>query len=161
MTPRPLSRPQPIPFGQVAPSRPAPAPMRSPVRFDAAPQRHAPAPIPWGQSAAPLPPAATAIQAEDPRALYEVARRWQGQSVPTAMVSGSADAPAVSTATRRPAISASPTGDTHARYVGQGSLCVRSSVTGRHYRFSRHGDTLRIDKHDMTLMRRIADIELS
>jgi hypothetical protein len=37
---------------------------------------------------------------------------------------------------------------------------VRSSVTGRHYRFTGHGHTLRIDKHDQMLMRRISDVEL-
>jgi hypothetical protein len=45
-----------------------------------------------------------------------------------------------------------------ARYVGQGALSVRSSVTGRHYRFQGHGDSQKVDKHDLMLLKRIADL---
>ena len=48
--------------------------------------------------------------------------------------------------------------DLTARYMGQGALSVRSSVTGRHYRFQGHGDSLTIDKNDLMLLRRIADL---
>jgi len=157
MTPRTTSRPRPIPFGALNAPEPSAPPAPLPVRFSAAAQRRAPAPIPWGMPVGTAASVATVATVEDPRALYEVARRWQGQSVPEA-------APAsASAAARRPtsAPTAPLTGDTHARYTGQGSLCVRSSVTGRHYRFARHGDTLRIDKHDLSLLRRIADIELA
>jgi hypothetical protein len=116
------------------------------------------------------------MPAEDPRALYNVTRNWQGQAV-------ALDAPAAPPIdARRAATAAAPegahrsaavtpphtaphagsgTGELSARYTGQGSLCVRSSVTGRHYRFSGHGHTLRIDKHDQMLMRRISDVELA
>jgi hypothetical protein len=50
--------------------------------------------------------------------------------------------------------------DITARFTGQGSLSVRSSVTGRHYRFQGHGDCLVIDKSDMVLLRRITDLEI-
>jgi hypothetical protein len=48
-----------------------------------------------------------------------------------------------------------------AKFVGQGSLSVRSSVTGRHYRFQGHGDCQKVDKHDLMLLRRIADLVVS
>lgn len=43
-------------------------------------------------------------------------------------------------------------------YVGHGALSVRSSVTGKHYRFQGHGDSLVIDRHDVVLLKRIADL---
>jgi hypothetical protein len=43
-------------------------------------------------------------------------------------------------------------------YVGHGALSVRSSVTGRHYRFMGHGDTQPVDRHDLPMLRRIADL---
>jgi len=45
-----------------------------------------------------------------------------------------------------------------ARYVGHGALSVRSSVTGRHYRFQGHGDSLVIDRNDVVLLKRISDL---
>lgn len=45
-----------------------------------------------------------------------------------------------------------------AKYMGQGALSVRSSVTGKHYRFQGHGDCQAIDKLDLMLLRRIADL---
>jgi hypothetical protein len=47
-----------------------------------------------------------------------------------------------------------------ARYDGPRSLCVRSSATGRLYRFDQPGATEVIDAADMALMRRITDITL-
>ena len=44
------------------------------------------------------------------------------------------------------------------RYMGHGALSVRSSVTGRHYRFNGHGDCMMVDKHDMRLLRCIPDL---
>ncbi len=159
MTPRTTSRPRPIPFGALNAPEPKTAPAPLPARFSDTAQRRAPAPIPWGMTvgtaAIAAPP--SVVTAEDPRALYEVARRWQGQSVADTLPA-TPPAPAHRVAAAQPA---PLTGDSHARYTGQGSLCVRSSVTGRHYRFARHGDTLRIDKHDLSLLRRIADIELA
>lgn len=45
-----------------------------------------------------------------------------------------------------------------ARYIGHGALSVRSSVTGRHYRFQGHGDSLVIDRNDVVLLKRISDL---
>lgn len=47
-----------------------------------------------------------------------------------------------------------------ARYDGPHSLSVRSSATGRHYRFPEQGATQVIDAADIALMRRIEDITL-
>lgn len=47
-----------------------------------------------------------------------------------------------------------------ARYDGPHSLSVRSSATGRHYRFPEQGVTQVIDAADIALMRRIEDITL-
>lgn len=44
------------------------------------------------------------------------------------------------------------------RYDGTQSLSVRSSATGRHYRFAHPGAIEVIDAADLTLMRRIEDI---
>ena len=48
-----------------------------------------------------------------------------------------------------------------ARFMGHGALNVRSSITGRHYRFQGHGDCQKIDKHDMMMLRRIPDLVVS
>ncbi len=162
MIARPQPRPRPIPFAM--PARPplditrvALAPFGA---TDAAKASPATRPIHWGDT----PGGALVLPAESPRALYAVTRNWQGQQVP---LDPQNDAAAGQT--RKPAPEAKPnpapaiggTGmEMSARYLGQGSLCVRSSVTGRHYRFTGHGHTLRIDKHDQMLMRRISDIEL-
>jgi hypothetical protein len=51
-----------------------------------------------------------------------------------------------------------PMTEISARYIGQGALSVRSSVTGRHYRFQGHGDSLVIDRNDVVLLKRISDL---
>lgn len=40
-------------------------------------------------------------------------------------------------------------------------MSVRSSVTGRHYRFQGHGDCQKIDKHDLMMLKRIPDLIVS
>lgn len=47
-----------------------------------------------------------------------------------------------------------------ARYDGPQSVSVRSSATGRHYRFEHAGHIQAIDADDVMLMRRIQDITL-
>jgi hypothetical protein len=46
------------------------------------------------------------------------------------------------------------------RFMGRGSLSVRSSVTGRLYQFKGHGDSLLADKRDTLMLRRIADLHV-
>ncbi|MBI2732443.1 MAG: hypothetical protein HYX44_03760 [Aquabacterium sp.] len=60
-----------------------------------------------------------------------------------------------------PASHTTPSGELQARFTGHGALSVRSSVTGRHYRFQGHGDCQTIDKHDMMMLRRIPDLVIS
>lgn len=45
-----------------------------------------------------------------------------------------------------------------AKYLGGGNLSVRSSVTGRHYRFEGHGATLAIDSRDQLMLGRIPEL---
>lgn len=47
-----------------------------------------------------------------------------------------------------------------ARYDGPHALSIRSSATGRLYRFERAGQVLDIHADDVTLMRRIDDITI-
>ncbi|RZI83867.1 MAG: hypothetical protein EOP38_11125 [Rubrivivax sp.] len=49
-------------------------------------------------------------------------------------------------------------GEPSAKYLGRGNLSVRSSVTGRHYRFEGHGATLNIDSRDQLMLRRIPEL---
>jgi len=44
--------------------------------------------------------------------------------------------------------------------MGQGRLSVRSSITGRHYRFSGHGDTQAVDARDTLMLRRMPDLHI-
>jgi hypothetical protein len=53
------------------------------------------------------------------------------------------------------------TTELNAKYLGGGNLSVRSSVTGRHYRFEGHGATLRIDSRDQLMLRRIPELLIS
>lgn len=49
-------------------------------------------------------------------------------------------------------------GEPSAKYLGRGNLSVRSSVTGRHYRFEGHGAILNIDSRDQLMLRRIPEL---
>ena len=79
---------------------------------------------------------------------------------------------------KRPAVPAEPVRDTAvhsisapaahrasteltAKYLGGGNLSVRSSVTGRHYRFEGHGAVLSIDRRDQLMLRRIEELLIS
>lgn len=53
------------------------------------------------------------------------------------------------------------TTELNAKYLGGGNLSVRSSVTGRHYRFEGHGAVLRIDSRDQLMLRRIPELLIS
>ncbi|MES2090491.1 MAG: hypothetical protein V4532_11005 [Pseudomonadota bacterium] len=66
---------------------------------------------------------------------------------------------APSPATSTTSSTASPLGP-RAKYFGHGALSVRSSVTGRHYRFNGHGDTLVIDRRDHLMLLRIPDLQI-
>lgn len=53
------------------------------------------------------------------------------------------------------------TTELRAKYLGGGNLSVRSSVTGRHYRFEGHGATLNVDSRDQLMLRRIPELLIS
>ncbi|MDI1259960.1 hypothetical protein [Aquabacterium sp.] len=57
-----------------------------------------------------------------------------------------------------PAPTARRTTHLSAKYLGGGNLSVRSSVTGRHYRFEGHGATLAIDSRDQLMLGRITEL---
>ncbi|RZK99046.1 MAG: hypothetical protein EOP36_20420 [Rubrivivax sp.] len=73
----------------------------------------------------------------------------------TAMNTATAPVPTPSMPTPR------RTTELNAKYLGGGNLSVRSSVTGRHYRFEGHGATLRIDSRDQLMLRRIPELLIS
>lgn len=158
MIARPQHRPRPIPFAvpvRLSADSAAKAPAHTLTVAAAA--RPLPQPVHWGDT----PGGALAMPAEDPRALYAVTRVWQGQQGAATDVDAPPARPQAAQATLASRVLRDPSvGELTARYTGQGSLCVRSSVTGRHYRFQGHGHTLRVDKHDQMLLRRIQDVEL-
>ncbi|WP_374319148.1 hypothetical protein [Aquabacterium sp.] len=51
--------------------------------------------------------------------------------------------------------------DIQAKYLGHGSLSVRSTLSGQFYRFVGHGDTLPIDSRDLLMMQRLPDLLIS
>ncbi|MEY2844000.1 MAG: hypothetical protein RI920_2037 [Pseudomonadota bacterium] len=161
MIARPQHRPRPIPFAvPVRQSADHTHVAVSHTLTAAAAARPWPRPVHWGDT----PGGALAMPVEDPRALYAVTRVWQGQAGAAAEAAAGAPVQATSQTTQvvqaPRALRDSSAGELNARYTGQGSLCVRSSVTGRHYRFQGHGHMLRVDKHDQMLLRRIQDVEL-
>jgi len=51
--------------------------------------------------------------------------------------------------------------DLVAKYLGHGSLSVRSTMSGQFYRFVGHGDTLPIDGRDLLMLQRLPDLLIS
>lgn len=151
MIARPVNRPRPIPFE-------APAPGSTATR-----------PVSWAASSGPAQPGIASLMVS-PAPTLEVA-------LSTARATARPPIPAAPAPLRRSpvlvATAATPktaasnhhhhhtASELSARYVGQGALSVRSSVTGRHYRFQGHGDSQKIDKHDMLLLKRIPDLIVS
>ncbi len=68
--------------------------------------------------------------------------------------------PSPAVAVKAPAERVAATRLAQARYDGPQSVSVRSSATGRYYRFEHPGHVLTIDADDVMLMRRIQDITL-
>lgn len=146
MIARPLNRPRPIPFAPPAPGarQPGPVPWSPPAQaipFDGLDTPSSP-PRPVSLSSALSRP--TQVQAAPPPAPSRTPPQTPGARI--------SPAPAA----QAQADMATP--PLHARYIGQGALSVRSSVTGRHYRFQGHGDSQHIDKHDVAMLRRIPDL---
>lgn len=152
MIARPVNRPRPIPFDEV------PTPGSTVTR-----------PVSWAASSGPAQPGVASLAVTPAPTL--------GVALSAARAPALAPIPAAPAPLRRsPVLVASPAtpktnakhhhhhqphGELSARYVGQGALSVRSSVTGRHYRFQGHGDSQKIDKHDLLLLKRIPDLIVS
>lgn len=166
MIARPTRRSQPIPFS---------TPDAGAVHATAA-ASHAPTPIGWA-SATPATAWRTGqVLLDRPAANMSLAceaapARHATSFTPSAPCLASAAEPKPAPpgrATNRPAApnpqrprgTAAASTPVTARYLGQGALSVRSSLTGRHYRFQGHGDTLSIDKDDLLLLRRIDDLQV-
>lgn len=159
MIARPVHRPRPIPFDtQDTPAAHAGGPSRAvswghasmpPMPFHATGAAHMPArlsPVKVSLAGAPLlTTPAQATQRIQPANAGSVAR-------PASSTQGAADVGGP-----RPGRQSTMT-EISARYIGQGALSVRSSVTGRHYRFQGHGDSLVIDRNDVVLLKRITDL---
>jgi len=132
MIARPVTRPRPIPFA-------APGPGATSTR-----------PVSWAGSSASLQSAPKAASAATVTAIVTARRS-------PVLVSKTAT-PTPPTADAEPAATAKQAAQLSAKFMGQGALSVRSSVTGRHYRFQGHGDSQAIDKHDMLMLKRIPDL---
>ncbi|HEX5356670.1 MAG TPA: hypothetical protein VFW93_10655 [Aquabacterium sp.] len=146
MIARPVNRPRPIPFAAPAPGAHAPRPVSWAASSGPAPQALASAPRP--QLAMAHPAAANETVRQKPLAPPSVPAPARRQAPAGAAPGRTSGAPKA-------------TPELSARYVGHGALSVRSSVTGRHYRFQGHGDCQKIDKHDMLMLKRIPDLIVS
>ncbi|MFT3858422.1 MAG: hypothetical protein QM742_13295 [Aquabacterium sp.] len=162
MIARPIHRPQPIPFDAPAPSSHgastrsvswsatlgvgAPAPAIAQVT----PSRLSPVKAPLPASTAPRPKVVHTAQAaqRSTHAHTSMQAPKPGSTASTAHVGGP----------RHHQNNGSALTEISARYIGHGALSVRSSVTGRHYRFQGHGDSLVIDRNDVVLLKRISDL---
>ncbi len=154
MIARPINRPRPIPFE--APN------------IDLGDCGNRTRPISWAGASGPaVQPAVVPIAPVTPIAVMPI-RPMISPARSVAMPSSTPLAPmaarlspvkvASSSAKLQAKDAASRATELLARYVGQGALSVRSSVTGRHYRFQGYGDSQVVDKHDLMLLRRISDL---
>lgn len=140
MIARPVTRPRPIPYAEQAPGSKTTCP------------------VSWAASSGPAPLAGMETAAPSPRTMATLltpsapARRSPVRVAANDVVHEAA----------KPTTSGTPAGgEMQARFMGHGALNVRSSITGRHYRFQGHGDCQKIDKHDMMMLRRIPDLIVS
>ncbi|KGM40736.1 hypothetical protein JY96_13640 [Aquabacterium sp. NJ1] len=158
MIARPVTRPRPIPYAEQAPG----SKTTSPVSWAAS---SGPAPLAGMPAAAPPPRTVATLLAPTAPARRSPVRVAANDVVQNAANDAAATPPrqaARQAATATPTASGTPaSGELQARFTGHGALSVRSSVTGRHYRFQGHGDCQKIDKHDMMMLRRIPDLIVS
>lgn len=136
MIARPVNRPRPISFTAPAPGA------------------HAPRPVSWAASSGPS-PQVLACQRQPVAMTHHQATNEASRITPAPQPNTPA-----SSAARTSGKGMTPV-ELSARYIGHGALSVRSSVTGRHYRFQGHGDSQKIDKHDMLMLKRISDLIVS
>lgn len=168
MIARPIHRPRPIPFDTSAPAQPshgtaanqpraiswgaAVGPgMQAPGICHHAPSRLSPvkAPLPLGPAFGQTPPASPQATARRPSPALTAVSGGKPASNDGHQVGGPRQGSHHG---------GSSMSEISARYIGHGALSVRSSVTGRHYRFQGHGDSLVIDRNDVVLLKRISDL---
>jgi hypothetical protein len=139
MIARTLSKTQPIPFQSSSDNEASAAPRSAvPLANPAWATASRPAPHAPTHHHAAAKPSSTPRRQTHAAGTHEPVRSTTGHSAPLASA-------------RRP-------GELSAKYLGQGSLSVRSSVTGRHYRFEGHGATQTIDTRDQMMLRRINEL---
>mgnify|MGYP000446862194 CR=1 FL=1 len=161
MIARPVTRPRPIPYAEQAPGAKSTRPVSWAASSGPAPLASADA-----QTAALAPrPVATLLAPPAParRSPVRVAANDQANDAANDAPNSAHQAPRqTARQTATPTAPGTPaSGEMLARFMGNGALSVRSSVTGRHYRFQGHGDCQKIDKHDMMMLRRIPDLIVS
>ncbi|MBI5927589.1 MAG: hypothetical protein HY836_18535 [Aquabacterium sp.] len=153
MIARPIHRPHPISFTGPAPGA------------------HSPRPVSWTASSGPA-RQVLASQRQHVAMAHHQATNEVSRITPAPQQKAPASAsesplnpmrcqPQVGTKPARTSGKATTPTELSARYIGHGALSVRSSVTGRHYRFQGHGDSQKIDKHDMLMLKRISDLIVS
>lgn len=151
MIARPLNRPHPIPFGA------APASNHAHTR-----------PVSWAESAGPAVQADKALQAFQARrpvaSPHQVAQILQRRSLVVDSGHGAGTPPDADKARQMASQAAASKGsrphELPAKFLGHGALSVRSSATGRHYRFQGHGDVQMVDARDQLMLGRINDLLL-
>lgn len=158
MIARIVTRPRPIPYAEQAPG----AKSTRPVSWTAS---SGPAPL-AGLEAAPSPRTVAPLLAPPAPARRSPVRVAANDAAHHAAHNAGHAAPAAPRPTAKqaatPTTSGTPaSGEMLAKFMGHGALSVRSSVTGRHYRFQGHGDCQKVDKHDMMMLRRIPDLIVS
>lgn len=158
MIARLVIRPRPIPYAEQAPG----AKSTRPVSWAAS---SGPAPL-AGVELAPSPRTAATLLAPPAPARRSPVRVAANDAANNNAATAAHTAPTAPrhTATPKatPTTSGTPaSGEMLAKFMGHGALSVRSSVTGRLYRFQGHGDCQKVDKHDMMMLRRIPDLIVS
>ena len=158
MIARPVHRPAPIAFDAPSPKPSASQPRAISWAAASGPAAHEP----LSTQATPFSaPRLSPVRAPVPPAPLAPIKRPAVSAMPAAPRPGGHQDGAQNSKARAPVKSPydNPNAcELSARYIGQGALSVRSSVTGRHYRFQGHGDSQKVDKHDLMLLKRIADL---
>ena len=165
MIARPVHRPTPIPFDAPSPKPGASQPRAISWAAASGPAEHPPLHPPLNLQPQPFSvPRLSPVKAPLSPAPLAPARHAAAATLQAAPrpvnATGNESSPANKRASsvKTPYDKSPKLTELSARYIGHGNLSVRSSVTGRHYRFQGHGDSQMVDKHDLMLLKRIADL---
>lgn len=163
MIARLVTRPRPIPYAEQAPGAKSTRPVSWAASSGPAPLASLEVPPSHRTVATLLAPPAPARRSPVRVAANDAANNNATQTLAhTAPTAPRHTATPKTTPTVTPTTSGAPaSGEMLAKFMGHGALSVRSSVTGRLYRFQGHGDCQKVDKHDMMMLRRIPDLIVS